>query len=247
MAKGAGMPDARASSVDPEIRLLRSCGVVGICAAVFLLAADWTLMGSFVSGPEFRRRWHEILSGMPPWRLYVGGLAGPVGACLYAVGFWHVYLAVRPAGRKVALAVFASLTLSFALIAGGFHTALPFVAYAWQSRTATTVPAVTAPIDDLFQYAKAIYTLGLIPGFVGMALLGYAVLTGRTRYRRSFVIWNPGLLYVATYLFERLPAPMGGLLVIGAGNLVFLVFFAASVVVVWNGGRVGTVSGGPEG
>ena len=54
------------------------------------------------------------------------------------------------------------------MIAGGL-SALPFVAYAWQARAAATAQAVTAPIDDLFQYAKAIYVLGLIPGFVGMA------------------------------------------------------------------------------
>src|SRR5262245_18005090 len=49
---------------------------------------------------------------------------------------------------------------------------------------------------------------------------------------------NPALLYPLTTLFRWLPAPLGGLLVIGAGNLVFLVYFAVSTALLWNGGRL---------
>ena len=45
---------------------------------------------------------------------------------------------------------------------------------------------------------------------------------------RWFAALNPAVLFLLTTLFEWVPAPLGGPLVIGAGNLVFLVFFAAS-------------------
>lgn len=33
--------------------------------------------------------------------LYAGGLVGPVAACLCIVGFWHVYLNVRPRQARI--------------------------------------------------------------------------------------------------------------------------------------------------
>src|SRR5207248_6081407 len=68
------------------------------------------------------------LSEMPHWRLLIGGLVGPVGAWFYVVGFWQLYLALKPAGRPLAFAVFAGFSMSFVWVAGAFHTSFPFLA-----------------------------------------------------------------------------------------------------------------------
>jgi hypothetical protein len=54
---------------------------------------------------------------------------------------------------------------------------------------------------------------------------------------RRTVVFNPLVLYGLTLMFRFVPAPLGGLLYVGYGNLIFLVFFAASTAVLWRGGR----------
>jgi hypothetical protein len=227
---------------------LRLCGVAGLVGASLLLAADWTLLGTFTSGSEFRENWHVLLSEMPRWRLTVGGLAGPVGAWFYVVGFWQLYLALKPAGRPLAFGVFAGFSMSFVWVAGAFHTSFPFLAEASRMRGAATgdeTTVVRAAVEGMFAYAGWLYYVGLAPALVGVVLLAYAVVRKRTRYPRWFAALNPALLYLLSILFQWLPAPLGGLLVIGAGNLVFLLFFAVSTALLWNGGKFEGSEAGP--
>src|SRR5262249_3611466 len=111
-----------------DVSILRGCGVAGLTGATILLAADWIMLGTFTSGWEFNERWYGLLAEMPRWRVEVGGLAGPIGAWCYFIGFWQLYVALRPAGRRVAFAVFAGFSLSFIWVAGAFHTSFPLVA-----------------------------------------------------------------------------------------------------------------------
>jgi hypothetical protein len=41
-------------------------------------------------------------------RLFAGGLVGPVAACLCILGFWHVYLNVRPSVARIGQIMFAA-------------------------------------------------------------------------------------------------------------------------------------------
>jgi hypothetical protein len=97
------------------------CGIAGMVGASLLLAADWTLLGTFSSGSEFKENWCALLSEMPRWRLLIGGLVGPVGAWFYVVGFWQLYLNLKPAGRPLAFAVFAGFSMSFVWVAGAIY------------------------------------------------------------------------------------------------------------------------------
>lgn len=212
-------------------RSIRLTGAAGMCGASLLLAADWTMLGTFTSGADFNRRWLTLLSEMPAWRVTLGGLAGPIGAWLYVIGFWQLYIALQPAGRWLAFLAFAGFSLSFVWIAGAFHTSFPFMADAWlasQARSGGGGEAVRAATEHAFAYAGLLYYGGLLPAAVGVAVLAYAVLRRQTRYARWFAAFNPAILFVITLAFRWIPAPLGGLLVIGAGNLAFLLFFAAS-------------------
>jgi len=233
-----------------HVPTLRLCGIAGIVGACLLLAADWILMGTFTSGSEFKENWYVVLSQMPQWRLTVGGLAGPVGAWLYVVGFWQLYLTLNSAGRYVAFGVFAGFSMSFVWLAGAFHTSFPFMAHAWKAKEAATgegAAVVQEMKEATFSYAGRLYYLGLAPAFIGTVLLAYAVLRGLSRYPRWFAALNPAILFLLSTLFQYLPAPLGGLLVIGAGNLVFLLFFTVSTVLIWNGGKCeGTVVEPPK-
>jgi hypothetical protein len=87
-----------------------------------------------------------------------------------------------------------------------------------------------------FRYFGLLFLASMPPAAVASVLLPYAILWKDTRYPRWFAACNPALLYLLATLFAWVPAPLGGLLVVGAGNMVFLVFFVCSTALLWNGG-----------
>jgi hypothetical protein len=221
-----------------EVSTLRWCGVAGLAGATVLLAADWILLGTFTSGREFNERWYVLLSSMPRWRLVVGGLAGPVGAWCYGIGFWQLYLALKPAGQRLAFVVFAGFSLSFVCSAGAFHASFPLLADAWYAKQAAGAGAALGDVttDPTFHYFGLLFVASMPSAAIATALLAYAVIWKNTRYPRWFAAMNPALLFLLTRAFVWMPAPLGGLLIIGAGNIVFLLFFACSTALLWNGG-----------
>jgi len=159
--------------------------------------------------------------------------------CLgYGIGFWQLYLALKPAGRCLAFLVFAGFSMSFIWAAGAFHTSFPLLADAWRAKQAAeTVGDLST--DPTFQYFGLLFLASMPPAAVATALLAYAVFWKDTRYPRWFAAINPALLYLLTRVFAWVPAPLGGPLVVGGGNLVFLLFFACSTALLWNGGLRG--------
>lgn len=156
---------------------LRCFGVCGIIGAALLLCADWLMLGSLTSGAEFNASWLDRLVAMPLWRIRLGGLAGPIGACFYALGFWQIYLALRQADRNLAFVCFAGFSVSFVCIAGSFHAAFPFMAALTSAHNA--VPGnlvVDASYADAMVYFRQLFYLGSAPALVSVLLLPYLVL-----------------------------------------------------------------------
>jgi hypothetical protein len=223
-----------------DLGTIRFCGCAGIGAAVLLLASDWLMLGTFSDARGFAQNWLTILARMPPWRVMLGAIAGPLGAWLYVVGFWQLYLALRPAGRLLAFICWAGFSLGFVYVAGAFHASFPFLAHAAQSMKSTDSGVrenlVRSLSERTLNYAGMLFAAGALPSLVGCLALAYAVLVLPTRYPRWAIVFNPLVLYVVTLAFRFVPAPLGGLLYIGFGNILFLTFFAVSTVVLWNSG-----------
>jgi hypothetical protein len=219
---------------------IRFCGWAGLSGAAMLLASDWLMMGTFTDARSFMDNWLTILAEMPAWRVLLGAIAGPLGAWLYIVGFWQLYLALKPAGRRLAFVCWAGFSIGFVYVAGAFHTSFPFMAHAAQSMEAGELGGpeqLMALANPTINYAIMLFVAGALPSLVGCLILAYAVLALPTRYPRWTVVFNPIVLYVITLAFRFAPAPLGGLLYIGYGNIVFLTFFAASTAVLWHSGE----------
>jgi hypothetical protein len=94
-----------------------------------------------------------------------------------------------------------------------------------------------SPCSDLVaaikSYWSLAYNIGAIPGYVGAALLIGLVLFGRTWYPRWTVVANPALLLALSPFAERIPSPLGAIVVGGFTNLSIAVFFLVSVLTTW--------------
>jgi hypothetical protein len=102
-------------------------------------------------------------------RLFAGGLIGPVAACLCIVGFWHVYLNVRPSNALLGQVMLAGF---FVLMVGGsaVHTL-------WTAKGLALKYCYGqgSPCSDLLAVTKSYWTLAYnlssIPGYLAAVLL----------------------------------------------------------------------------
>lgn len=213
-------------------RNLRMYGTVGILAACLMFASDCVMMDSSASGREFGRVALDRLSNSPNWRLTVGGITGPIAACLFIVGFAHVFLALRPGGKRMAFLCAAGYSSGYVIL-GAWHAAGPLIAFISRLLPADANPTA----HESWTYMMNLSITGFVPAAFSLLLLPILILARTTHYPKWFALLSPGLIYLSTSAFIFVPAPIGGFLVMGSGSLSFLLFFVASTVVLWNKGE----------
>jgi hypothetical protein len=232
------MRDNRDSRLSPEMpsesstKIRQLTGLCGVTGALLFFAGDMLFYGHFGSGAAFAEGIRGTVIRASDERLFAGGLVGPPAACLCIVGFWHVYLNMRPANialRRLIFALFAALMVAGSAV----HTlwtakglALKYCYY-----QSAPCPELLAAVKS---YWSTAYNLGAVPGYLGAAFLAILVLLGKTYYPRWTVLANPALLMATLLpLASRAPSPLGAILVGGLTNLSIAVFFLVSVMTTW--------------
>jgi hypothetical protein len=210
----------------------RWAGVAGVCGALLFFIGDMLFYGHWGSGAGFHEGMIQTVQNASLGRLFAGGLVGPFAACLCIVGFWHVYLNVRPsqkfAGRAM-LVLFAVLMVWGSAI----HTLWTARGLAVKFCYGSDDVGCRALLPAVNSYWKLAYNIGAVPGFVGAIVLIGLVLLGKTWYPRWTVLANPAVLMMLSPLVERFPAPLGAVLSGGFANLSIAVFFLVSIWTTW--------------
>jgi len=210
----------------------RLAGLSGLAGALLFFVGDMLFYGYLGSGAKFAEGMIATLAHASPERLFAGGLVGPLAACLCVIGFWHVYLNIRPSSEilgRIVLGLFAVLMVAGSAV----HTL-------WTAKGLALKYCYGqgAPCSDLLAATKSYwalaYNLGTIPGYLGAALLFGLVLLRKTYYPRWTVLASPAVLMLLSPLADRVPAPLGAILVGGFTNLSIAVFFLVSVATTWN-------------
>jgi hypothetical protein len=219
----------------------RWAGVAGVCGALLFFAGDMLFYGHWGSGAGFHEGMMETVRKASLGRLFAGGLVGPFAACLCILGFWHVYLNVRPAQeflRRVMLVLFTVLMVWGSAI----HTLWTAKGLAVKVCYASDDAGCRALLPAVNSYWDLAYNIGAVPGYFGAILLLGLVALGKTWYPRWTVVANPAVLMLLSPLADRVPAPLGAVLTGGFTNLSIAVFFLVSVWTTWRRG-VPTASG----
>ncbi len=209
----------------------RLAGLSGFVGALLFFAGDMLLYGHLGSGSNFALGMLAAVQQASIARLFAGGLVGPLAACLCIVGFWHVYLNVRPTNvllGRILFALFAMLMVAGSAV----HTlwtvrglALKYC-YGQGEPCSTLLPAIKS-------YWSLAYNLGALPGYVAALLLVFLVLWKKTYYPRWTILANPAALILLSPLANQTPAPLGAILVGGFTNMSIAVFFLVSILTTW--------------
>jgi hypothetical protein len=208
----------------------RLAGLTGLLGALLFFGGDMLFYGHFGSGALFHEGMQRVLREASLSRLFIGGLVGPVAACLCIVGFWHVRENIAPKNPLFARLIFYSLAAM--MVAGSAVQAL-WVPRGLAFRYEGAIGVLAELLASLRRYWEIAYYFAAIPAYIGAALLLFVVIFRKSIYPRWTVLANFGLLSLLEPLASRVPAPLGAILVGGFTNLSIAVFFLVSVLSTW--------------
>lgn len=213
-------------------RLMRWAGLAGLTGAIVMLLGDMAFYGRADSSID-----NVAMMGMVPiWRLYLGGLLGPVAGLLYVLGTPQIYVAIRPAGRWWTITIAGSF-LAMMVFNGAYHTAFTSWGLAAQL-AATDQQAGDVALANVEPYLQQLRLLGAVPLLIFTIGFALAVGLGKTRYPRWMAPFSPlVMLFVLPFIASRFTGVLYVILQGGIANIVYIVFFALSTAVLWNGGR----------
>ena len=202
------------------LRQLRFTGIAGVLGACVMVAGD--MLYYYHIDPAQSR--DVTMRAVPDWRWLAGGATAPIAAWLYSLGSWQMFLTLQPAGKWLARCAFVSFA-AVMVFYGVFHAAYAALG------TGGNMPRVHAYLELLLQIVY-------VPAAIWTALFIFAVLFRPTLYPRWIVLITPTLFYlIENMLVARLPGFSRAFIGGGFANLILLLFFTVSTMLVWNGGR----------
>ena len=196
-------------------------GAVGLSAAILVG------IGEFLLHYDELARYTDTFAffeGVTRERATVGHFFGVLGAPLYVVGAYHLYLMLRPANEVAAR--IAGFAMAYACIVGAV----------WIGSRATAVELVAAGgiPEQLELYELRYESLLMIVRLAVLTVSGIFIwlcLTGRSLYPRAMALLNPiGLIIVAFILFFTVPA-IGKYIMPIALNVAYFVMFFVSLLI----------------
>lgn len=205
--------------MDKKIKLT---GYIGIVASLLMFAGDMLL---YFTTDNFTGRHEELLLSMGNVsfeRLVAGGLLGPLAAVLYVVGLYQLYLRTQEVYRHSARVMFALFALSYA-VGGAYHAFFP--AYGIVS-----AQGHTELIEPLTVYAGYLAAIAFLPMAAGWTIFTVMTLRRQVDYPLWILFFNPLFTAWLNFLWIELPAPFQVLIGGGWYNLIYTLFFAASIL-----------------
>lgn len=232
--------------------LLRLSGIAGIVGAILWTLGDVLIIGAsstaadypLVLGTYADRIDAEGAAMMLPSsepRLAAGALVANIGIIFYLAGSWHLFQGVRPAGRWWAWSIFALLICGNAWSPLG-HAAFYYLGMTYKTLLVTPVEAHAALLDLAAGFRRVLviaWLLAVVTLGIALLLLGIVIALGRTAWPRWFAaVANPvSLVLIGTGLARVSPEPLHTWLVGAVSNTGWLVVYALSTWLLWNGGR----------
>lgn len=198
-------------------------GIVGAIAALTVGVGEYLLHFDFLA--RYATHNYDFMQGISANRSTAGHFLGVVGATLYPVGCYHIYLMLRPANRIAALSAF--FISSFGFIVGAV----------WIGSRASISALIQLPPQPEINNLIALYELRYesllqVTRFATLVLSAVIVwlgLTGKSFYPRWITIFNPIFLIVLIFSTQTYLPSIGKHLMPIALNVAFLIFFLISI------------------
>lgn len=214
--------------------LLRAAGLLAVAGGIANGVADYMLQGGPKPSPGLNT--YAQLADAPFDPVFLGSIIGNATIPFWLLGFWPVYVALKPAGRSLALPPVLLLAYGFSMFAG-YHGSYALYAAGFQAQAAAppdAAPVLAEMVARMHAYHEALIDVITIGVPLGSLWLAAVILFRETHYRRWMVILTPLVAPLTQPFAEMLPAPIGGYIRPPWGTTIYTVFFLVSTLVTWN-------------
>ena len=225
---------------------LRITGLLALLGALLYAIGDVLLLASKVSLEHYPRLkpFAKLLSDaekmvvVPPGRLMWGALLGVFATPLVIIGYWQVYQGLAGANPSLALAtvsLFAIGSVIGAFVHGTFYYMGEYV----QALNKVEDGSQAVIAEMIGRHRKVLiitYAPVMILILVASILFSILVASGQTAFPVWMAALNPVLIIIAWLLLKRVLPQFVRDWTEGAGfNIAFLIFFACTTIILWNG------------
>ncbi len=197
----------------------------GLFGSVLMYAGDLLL---YFSTEECNKnsgvdRLYEIMSKLPKYRIRFGALLGVFAAFLGAIGGFHIYELVNE--KYQLLGLITSLLWMFAFIAGGvFHS------HWYYFRLIDEINGRS--FEEIERNVELLKKIAYTGFALATGLLFFMILFHVINLPLFMLFLTPGFLFILLPLLEKLSQPYYLLIVGGWGNLPFIIYYLALIVIV---------------
>lgn len=208
-----------------NLRAIQLTGLVGLLAAILVGIGEFLL--HFDPLARFSETSYEFMLAASDQRQTVGHFFGALGAPLYLVGCWHIYLMLKPANKTIAVVAF--LVGAYGFVIGG-----QWIASRASIGAITHLQDTGLKLDDLVLLYQLRYenllTVIRITTVILSGIFIYMVMTGNSLYERWQAIFSPIFLLLMSFVIYVVTPDIGKYLMPIALNVGFGLFFIMSVI-----------------
>jgi hypothetical protein len=225
---------------------LRITGLLALLGALLYAIGDVLLLASKASLEYYPRLkpFAKLLSDaekmvvLPPDRLMWGALLGVFATPLVIVGYWQVYQGVVPANPSLALTTFSLFAI--ASVIGAFvHGTFYYMGEYVQALNKVEDGSQAVIAEMIGRHRKVLiitYAPVMLLIVVASILFSILVASGKTAFPVWMAALNPVIIIIAWLLLKRVLPQFVRDWTEGAGfNIAFLIFFACTTIILWNG------------
>ena len=149
---------------------------------------------------------------------------GPVAAFFYCIGYFHVTLATVEEYRI--LAFITTLLSCLGIILGGtYHSQFTYLGLIGKIGSNTEM-------DDIKGNIKLLNFLSFIFMGIGALALALLIIFNKTYYPVWAIVFTPIILFLFSSIWTKLPQPFLSVVFGGWYNLMYVIYFGASLLLI---------------
>jgi hypothetical protein len=200
-------------------------GIIGVIAAILVGTGEFLL--HFDPLARFSADSYAFMLAASDERQTAGHFFGVLGAPLYVIGCWHIYLMLKPANQKLAFIGFLTSAYGFMIGADWISSRASIGAIVHFQESGGSL----AGLVELYQLRyESLLTIIRVTTIVISLIFIYLALTGRSHYQKWQAIFSPIVLLVMNFVIYAISPGIGKYLMPIALNVAFGLFFLMSVV-----------------
>ncbi len=211
------------NATNAQKRTIIVTGYIGLLASILVGAGE--IMLHFDPAARYGDGF-VFLQAVPQEQATIGHFVAVLGAPLYVVGAYHIYLMLCPANELAA-------RITGLIMAFGFCVGAVWIG----SRSVVNELVMAGSEPDQLAINtmrfESLLTVVRVTIFAMSGLFIWLCLTGRTYYPCMMAVMNPILLIITAFIFFMTP-DLGKYIMPIALNLAFFIIFLASLIIAYS-------------